>query len=44
MNCGRKARKKAAVLGFEPQRSGKLKVIGGYHELASGRVDFFDQG
>jgi carbonic anhydrase len=26
---------------FEPQRAGRLKVVGAYYSLASGRVDFF---
>lgn len=27
-----------------PQAAGKLRVVGAYYELASGRVDFFDRG
>jgi carbonic anhydrase len=28
---------------LEPQRQGKLKVVGAYYDLDSGRVDFFDR-
>lgn len=28
---------------LRPQAEGKLKVVGAYHELATGRVDFFDR-
>ncbi len=27
---------------LEPQKSGKLKVVGAYYDLDTGRVDFFD--
>ena len=27
---------------MEPQAQGKLKVVGAYYELGTGRVDFFD--
>lgn len=30
-------------LMLEPQASGKLKIVGAYYELASGRVNFFDR-
>lgn len=28
---------------LEPQRQGRVKVVGAYYELATGRVDFFDE-
>lgn len=28
---------------LEPQRTGKVKVVGAYYDLDSGRVDFFDE-
>lgn len=28
---------------LEPQRQGRLKVVGAYYSLATGRVDFFDE-
>ena len=35
-------RTEASPLLLEPQRQGKLKVVGAYYELDEGRVDFFD--
>jgi carbonic anhydrase len=29
---------------LKPQQEGKLRIIGAYYELATGRVDFFDKG
>ena len=28
---------------LEPQRTGKVKVVGAYYDLDTGRVDFFDE-
>lgn len=38
----RKLREASDPLMIEPQRSGKLKVVGAYYKLDSGEVDFFD--
>ena len=38
----RKLRKASDLLLIEPQRAGKLKVVGAYYNLDSGAVDFFD--
>jgi carbonic anhydrase len=38
----RKLREASDPLLIEPQRSGKLKVVGAYYKLDSGEVDFFD--
>lgn len=38
----RALREDMSPLLHEPQRSGRLKVVGAYYELTSGRVDFFD--
>lgn len=35
-------RERSDPLLMEPQAQGKLKVIGAYYELGTGRVDFFD--
>ncbi|WP_062793220.1 carbonic anhydrase [Sphingobium herbicidovorans] len=35
-------RKRSDPLLMEPQAEGKLKVVGAYYELGTGRVDFFD--
>jgi carbonic anhydrase len=29
---------------LEPQRSGKLKVVGAFYHLGSGKVDFLEHG
>ncbi len=29
---------------MEPQRQGRLKVVGAYYDLDTGSVDFFDRG
>lgn len=36
-------RKDSDPLMLKPQSEGKLKVVGAYYELSSGRVDFFDR-
>ena len=36
-------RNEADPIMLDPQREGKLKVVGAYYELARGHVDFFDQ-
>jgi carbonic anhydrase len=36
-------RTEASPLLLDPQREGKLKVVGAYYELDEGRVDFFDR-
>lgn len=38
----RKLREASDPLLIEPQRAGKLKVVGAYYKLDSGEVDFFD--
>lgn len=38
----RRLREGSDPLLIEPQRSGKLKVVGAYYKLDSGAVDFFD--
>lgn len=38
----RRLRTEADPILLEPQRQGKLKVVGAYYELGQGRVDFFD--
>ena len=35
-------RERSDPLLMEPQAQGKLKVVGAYYELGTGRVDFFD--
>ncbi len=37
-------RSESDPLMLKPQEAGKLKVIGAYYELKTGRVDFFDRG
>lgn len=39
----RKLREASDPLLIDPQRSGRLKVVGAYYHLDSGEVDFFDQ-
>lgn len=36
-------RNEADPIMLDPQKAGKLKVVGAYYELAQGRVDFFDR-
>lgn len=38
----RKLREASDPLLIEPQRTGRLKVVGAYYKLDSGEVDFFD--
>lgn len=38
----RQLRERTDPLMLEPQRAGRLKVVGAYYSLASGAVDFFD--
>ena len=38
----RKLREASDLLLIEPQRAGRLKVVGAYYKLDSGAVDFFD--
>lgn len=40
----RNLRTEADPILLQPQREGRLKVVGAYYELGSGRVDFFDRG
>lgn len=35
-------RQESDPLMMKPQQEGKLKIVGAYYELATGRVDFFD--
>ncbi len=35
-------REQTDPLMLEPQREGRLKVVGAYYKLGSGEVDFFD--
>lgn len=39
----RTLRQESDELMLKPQRDGKLKVVGAYYELATGRVNFFDR-
>lgn len=39
----RRLRTASEPLLMEPQRTGKLKVVGAYYDLDTGTVDFFDQ-
>jgi carbonic anhydrase len=39
----RTLRAESDPLLLEPQRQGRLKVVGAYYELGTGRVDFFDR-
>lgn len=38
----RQLREQTDPIMLEPQRSGKLKVVGAYYDLEQGQVDFFD--
>jgi carbonic anhydrase len=38
----RRLREASDPLLIEPQRAGRLKVVGAYYELSTGAVDFFD--
>jgi carbonic anhydrase len=35
-------RKESDPILLEPQKAGKVKVVGAFYELSKGKVDFFD--